>query len=143
MINCKGVALGIVFTGLSALTSAQLAVVDSLIGGNNLLGGPLAGILHFEAPPVAQDLLAGNFAALPVAGLAVDPAAVSNLFLSPQNTLDTVSGLALSLGGYTVPVLDVLLHEPAELPFYFLTGGAIFGDAVSALPQIPLVTVPL
>lgn len=142
MINCKGVALGIVFTGLSALTSAQLAVVDSLIGGNNLLG-PVAGILYFEAPPMAQDLLAGNFAALPVASLAVDPAAVSSLFLSPQNTLDTVSGLALSLGGYTVPVLDVLLHEPAELPFYFLTGGAIFGDAVSALPQIPIVTVPL
>lgn len=141
MRNFKSVTIGVVFAGLSAFSNAQLPVIGDVLGGNSPLN-TLGGLTNLGVPPMAQDLLSGNFSALPVAGLLLNPAAFSSLLMDPQDTLNTVSGLGLSLGAYSVPVLGVLLNDPAQLPFYFLDGGTILGDAVSAVPDIPLLTMP-
>lgn len=142
MNNIKSFTLGAVLTGLSTFASAQLPVISDILGGNNSSLSALGGLTNLSVPPVAQDLLSGNLSAVPVAALLLDPVAISSLLLDPQDTLNTVSGLGLSLGAYSVPVLGVLLNDPAQLPFYFLDGGTILGDAVSAVPDIPLLTMP-
>lgn len=119
----------------------QLDMRGLLSGSLNL--PVLSELSGLGLPPLALDILDGNLQAVPVAALLVQPQFAGALLQEPQDTLGTVSGLGTSLAGFAVPAFGLLLEQPAALPGYFLSGGALFGDAVVLIPKIPLLNAPL
>jgi len=162
--------------GLDSLPGAgSMPGLDSLpVGLDSLTGaGALPGL---DGLPLIGDLtaLAGGLEAIPGVGpalayivtgdflprllpsttelgqLAGGQAVVSNVVLGganePQAVLSTVNELGVNAGTAAVPVLGVLMENPAGLVDYFVSGGTILTQSLdgtnggSAFPGVPVLT---
>lgn len=111
------------------------------LGGLFSLSEPLAFInsASTSSIPVVSGLLAGNGDSL--SALTLIGAASLN---EPQEIISTLTGLGLPLAGEYVPVLDVLLNNPASILTYLIEGnGILLSDGIAALPDIPVISSPL
>lgn len=91
--------------------------------------------------PKVDQLLGGGTALL----FELGPGAIAN----PASILSTVNELGVNAGTAAVPVLAVLMENPAGLLDYFQSGGTILFQAIngtdgnSIIPGIPLISMPL
>ena len=117
MNNILGAAVMAIFIGASGSVAAAPGVPGlSMFGLDNFLGlGDFSGA-STNAVGLLQVVL-------------VDP--------EPLVGIATGTGLPLVQG--VVPVLDVLMSNPLELPtFFFEEGGSILAPSLSGVPPLPL-----
>lgn len=137
----------IVSTMVVALNSTpSQAQLEGLPGLGSLSGDP-AGSAGLLAPLLPSISGAGFFGGnIPVFGpiLTGDfTSAEAVLGGNPVEILPVLGSIGLELGDDFVPVLGVLVNEPASLADYFFEGGTLLTDGLGLAPPIPLLTAPL
>lgn len=146
--------------GLGALGGGgdllALVPLDGLSG----LGGGMGGLDGIPVlGPVLDLVLNGDFVEKLLPSPKIDQLAgggaalvlelVPGVLANPQSVLGTVNELGLNAGVAAVPVLGVLMENPAGLLDYFQGGGTILFEAIngtdgnSIIPGIPLLSMPL
>lgn len=167
--------------GLTALLSFEALALPGLDGGAGLgggLGGSGLGDLTGALDGLGGAGGSGDFAAIPFFGpvlvlvsdtdfldnvipsppverFALGTALVEDLVLgaiaNPEAVFSTIQELGVNAGIAAVPVLGVLMEDPAGLADYFANGGTILlpaagssgGSSGSIFPGAPLLTDPL
>lgn len=117
-------------------------IMNRLIAAAALMG---AALLGFANPARAQQIL--DPADLAAYVLEADPGpflqSAPGLLGEPTLLFEVGTGVGVPLLLDTVPLLDVLVSNPLQLPGFLLGGGTILSPAVSAMPPIPLISAPL
>ncbi|RNL66793.1 hypothetical protein [Zhongshania marina] len=128
-------------------------VLGSLVGGDvlgDILGGSLVGL--GELPVVLGNLsdvglsVLGPYLESPLKVVNVleglGGVGISSL-LQPQSIISPVSGLVSANGFAVVPILEVLVSDPASLFNYLSNEGGILTGSIAVIPAIPLLNSPI
>lgn len=115
-------------TSLLLCSGAHAQQLSGILLGNNFLGGVPAVSTAFHEPTTFM-------AKLPETGGA--------LLSDPMNLLTTVQAIGVPTLHEFIPIAAVLMDDPTGLANYLTAGGVILSPAVTALPEIPLLSTPL